>query len=125
MEEGDAALLESFFSDSTDLFAIFNESGSFSQVNNAWRQVLGYTPAEMVGRPFISFVHPHDLPRTLEAFDNANQTGALVTQFVNRYRHKDGSYRWLEWIGRRIPERGVHYSAARDVTAEMEARGQD
>lgn len=123
MEEGDAAMLEDYFSNSTDLFAIVNESGSFNQVNAAWQQVLGYTPAEMVGRDFISFVHPHDLHRTTEAFANANDTGQLVTSFVNRYRHKDGSYRWLEWIGRRIVEKGVHYSAARDITAEMESRG--
>ena len=124
MEEGDAAMLEDYFRDSSDLFAIINETGSFNQVNAAWQTVLGYTPAEMIGRQFISFVHPHDLPRTTEAFATANETGQLVTSFVNRYRHRDGSYRWLEWIGRPIAGRGVHYSAARDITAEMESRGE-
>jgi PAS domain S-box-containing protein len=124
MEQGDAAMLEDYFRDSSDLFAIVNESGTFNQVNDAWRTKLGYTPAEMVGRSFMSFVHPHDLNRTTEAFEHANATGQLVTQFVNRYRHKDGTYRWLEWTGRPIEGKGVHYSAARDITAEMEARGE-
>jgi PAS domain S-box-containing protein len=118
MEQGHAAVLEAYFSNSSYLFAIVNASGTFNQVNAAWTTVLGYTPAEMLGRAFLSFVHPHDVTRTLEAFDRANATGALVTRFDNRYRHRDGSYRWLRWTGRLIPELGVHYSAARDITAE-------
>jgi PAS domain S-box-containing protein len=123
MLRGDAALVEKYFSDSSsELFAIFNETGTFNQVNHAWERVLGYLPIELIGREFLTFVHPDDVPRTLEAFEEASASGALVSSFVNRYRHRDGSYRWLEWIGRRVPERNVHYSAARDVTAKMEAR---
>jgi PAS domain S-box-containing protein len=125
MLQGDDAVVEEYFSrSSSELFAIFNASGSFNQVNAAWERVLGYLPIEIIGREFLTFVHPDDVPRTLEAFEQANASGALVSSFTNRYRHRDGSYRWLEWIGRRVPERGVHYSAARDVTAEMEARNQ-
>jgi PAS domain S-box-containing protein len=116
MERGSGAMLEAYFADCADPFAIFNETGSFNQVNDAWTTVLGYLPAELLGRPFINFVHPHDLARTLAAFDRANATGELVTQFVNRYRHRDGTYRTLEWTGRRVPELGVHYSTARDIT---------
>jgi PAS domain S-box-containing protein len=126
MLQGDARLVEDYFSrSSSELFAIFNAGGTFNQVNAAWETVLGYLPIQMIGREFLSFVHPDDVPRTLEAFEHANATGALVSSFTNRYRHRDGSYRWLEWIGRRVPERNVHYSAARDVTAEMEAREAD
>jgi PAS domain S-box-containing protein len=116
MTQGSAAMLQAYFTESADPFAIFNETGSFNQVNDAWTAVLGYTPAELLGRPFLTFVHPHDMARTLEAFDRANASGELVTQFVNRYRHRDGSYRTLEWTGRRVPELGVHYSTARDIT---------
>ena len=123
MLQGNEQLIEEYFSaPSTELFAVFNATGSFNQVNAAWEKVLGYLPIELIGREFLSFVHPDDVPRTLEAFEKANASGALVSSFVNRYRHRDGSYRWLEWIGRRIPERDVHYSAARDVTARMQAR---
>jgi PAS domain S-box-containing protein len=126
MLQGDARLVEAYFAGSShELFAIFNATGTFNQVNAAWEKVLGYLPIEMIGREFLSFVHPDDVPRTLEAFEEANASGALVSSFTNRYRHRDGSYRWLEWIGRRVPELNVHYSAARDVTAEMEARKAD
>lgn len=113
-------MLEEYFSGSSDMFAIFNESGTFNRVNSSWTRVLGYAPDELEGRQFLNFVHPHDMTRTLEAFDDANAKGTLVTRLTNRYRHRDGSYRWLAWTGRHMPELGVQFMAARDVTKQQE-----
>jgi PAS domain S-box-containing protein len=108
--------LDRFFSLSSDMFAVFNLDGTFRRVNAAWESVLGYTSDDLVGRPFLDLVHPDDVQRTLDEFKQATDTGLTVTRFENRYRHKDGSYRWLDWTGRLVPGEEVHYSAARDVT---------
>ena len=46
--------------------------------------------------PFLDFVHPDDREPTIEAMSSL-MTGAHVVNFENRYRHGDGSYRWLQW----------------------------
>ena len=108
--------LDRFFSLSSDMFAVFNLDGTFRRVNAAWESVLGYAAEDLVGRPFLDLLHPDDVQRTLDEFKQATDTGRTVTRFENRYRHMDGSYRWLDWTGRLVPGEEVHYSAARDVT---------
>jgi PAS domain S-box-containing protein len=108
--------LDRFFSLSSDMFAVFSLDGTFRRVNAAWETVLGYSTADLIGAPFLDLVHPDDVEPTLDEFKRATETGLTVTRFENRYRHKDGSYRWLDWTGRLVPGEEVHYSAARDVT---------
>jgi hypothetical protein len=48
--------------------------------------------------------------------------GLHVLNFENRYRHKDGTYRWLEWAAVPNPSEQVIYAAARDITERKEAR---
>jgi PAS domain S-box-containing protein len=110
------AELDRFFSLSSDMFGVFNLDGTFRRVNAAWETTLGYRPGDLIGRPFLDLVHPDDRDRTIAEFRRATDEGTTTTQFENRYRHRDGSYRWLDWTGRLIPDEGVHYSAARDVT---------
>ncbi|MEW5990055.1 MAG: ATP-binding protein [Chloroflexota bacterium] len=114
------AELERFFSLSSDMFGVFNLDGTFRRVNDAWRTVLGYEPDELVGRPFLDLVHEDDRVRTIAEFERATREGTTTTRFENRYRHADGSYRWLDWTGRLVPGESVHYSAARDVTERKE-----
>ncbi len=110
------AELDRFFALSSDMFGVFGTDGTFHRVNAAWEPTLGYSPAELIGRPFIDLVHPDDVDRTIDEFRRATEEGTTTTRFENRYRHKDGSYRWLDWTGRLVPGEDVHYSAARDVT---------
>jgi len=42
------------------------------------------------------------------------KTGSPAINFVNRYRHKDGSYRWLSWVS--APYGDVLYASATDIT---------
>ena len=42
--------------------------------------------------------------------------------FTNRYRHKDGTYRWLEWTA--VPAGELIYAAARDITGRLEAEAE-
>jgi len=109
--------LDRFFSLSLDLLCIANRDGHFTRVNAAWEAVLGWTPEELTSRPYVDLVHPDDRAATgAEASQLA--TGASTLNFENRYRHKDGSYRWLSWTAAWHPERGLIYAAARDVTEQ-------
>ena len=91
--------------------------GCFEQVNPAWEAVLGWQAAEMEGRPFADFIHPDDLARSMEAFGRLRH-GEPVLNFENRYRCKDGSWRWLSWVA--VPEGSRLYSSTRDITAARE-----
>jgi diguanylate cyclase (GGDEF)-like protein/PAS domain S-box-containing protein len=97
---------------SSDLLATFDDQGRFIHLNPAWRSVLGWSPAELLGRRAIELVHPDDADRTL-ALSKRRASGGIA-EFENRYRCKDGSYRWLEWNAQRREQRW--YAVARDVT---------
>ncbi|WP_221892900.1 PAS domain-containing sensor histidine kinase [Parasphingopyxis marina] len=102
-----------------DLLGILSTSGLFESTNPAWFATLGYEAEEIESRPFFDFVHEDDIPRTEEAFEDI-QHGKPVLRFRNRYRHKDGSFRWLSWNC--VPEGGKFYCSARDVTSSVENR---
>ncbi len=71
-----------------------------------------------MAKRFLDFVHPDDVDRTLEAVSRlASQE--KVSVFENRYRCKDGSYRWLQWSS--APVGNLIYAAARDVTEHKHA----
>ena len=115
--------LERFFELSADLLCVANLDGFFIRVNSAWTRVLGYDTEELRAQPFMSFVHPDDRDATASAL-GALTSGVRVRDFENRYRAKDGSYRWLQWTS--VPyvnERAV-YAAARDVTERKLAAAQ-
>jgi PAS domain S-box-containing protein len=107
--------LDQFFTLSLDLLCIAGMDGVFKRLNPAWEKVLGYRDGELMARPFIEFVHPDDRPATLAEMRRV-AGGAETVAFENRYRCRDGSYRWLSWAARPSPDRGLIYAAARDVT---------
>jgi hypothetical protein len=47
---------------------------------------------------------------------DALSEGRHISQFENRYIRADGAVRWLQWNTRAMPEKGLMYAAARDVT---------
>jgi PAS domain S-box-containing protein len=115
-----AAELDRFFTLSLDLLCVATFTGRFLRVNPAWESQLGLAPADLLTRPFLDFVHPDDREATGRAL-SALETGAHVVGFENRYRTRDGSYRWLEWAVAPVPGEGVVYGAARDITDRKRA----
>ena len=115
--------LERFFNLSLDLLCVANLEGRFVRVNPAWERLLGYEGNELLASPFMDFVHPDDRPATLEAV-RMLESGARVVDFENRYRARDGSYRWLQWSVAPLLQQGVLYGAARDVTDRRRAEEQ-
>ncbi len=102
---------------SPDLLGVANQDGYFERSNPAWNQVLGWSETELAETPFFDFIHPDDIERTKAAFHNL-KNNEPVLRFENRYRRKNGGYRWLSWVA--VPEEGKIYSSARDITAEKE-----
>jgi two-component system, sensor histidine kinase and response regulator len=112
--------LETFFALSLDLLCVASLDGYLLRVNPAWTHVLGFDQAELRASPFLDFVHPDDRPATLEAM-SAVTGGSRLINFENRYRARDGSYRWLDWTAAPSIDQGVIYAAARDVTGRRRA----
>jgi PAS domain S-box-containing protein len=112
--------LDLFFRLSRDLLAIADFKGYFKRLNPAWEQTLGWTLEELMARPYFDFVHPDDREST-QAEAAKLSTGAVTITFENRYRCKDGSYRWLQWNSMPLPERELIYADARDITHLKEA----
>jgi len=115
------AEFEHFFQLVPDMVCIASFDGHFQRINSRWTQTLGYSLAELMAEPFISFVHPDDREATIRVFDAERMQGTPASEFVNRYRAKDGSYRWLEWNARPIDDQKLVFAAARDITARKEA----
>ena len=113
-------LEQRFFDLSIDMLAVLGFNGYFKRLNHAWETTLGFTPAEMMARPFIDFVHPDDRERTLSQNRDV-RGGGRARLFENRYVCKDGTYRWMLWNARPDPERQMIYAVARDMTARKQA----
>ena len=110
--------LDQFFNVSTDLLCVANTDGYFLRLNPVWERTFGYSREELMAKRFLDFVHPDDLDRTRDVISYlASQQ--KVFSFQNRYRCKDGTYRWLEWSS--APAGNLIYAAARDVTEHHRA----
>ncbi|MDY0019315.1 MAG: PAS domain S-box protein [Anaerolineae bacterium] len=110
--------IEQFFMTALDLLCIADTDGYFRRVNPQWEEALGYTREELENHRFLDFVHPDDLESTLQAIATLSEQHPILN-FTNRYLHRNGSYRWIEW--RSSPAGELIYAAARDITARKQA----
>ena len=105
--------LDHYFTEALDLLCIADTDGYFRRLNPAWEATLGFPVSELVGQRIFDFIHPEDLEATRQVVATlADQK--KVTNFVNRYRHINGEYRWIEW--RAMPTGQQIYAVARDIT---------
>jgi PAS domain S-box-containing protein len=112
-----------FFELSIDMLCVLGFDGRFRRLNAAWESTLGFSRDELLGHPFIEFVHPDDRERTL-AQNGSVRAGGSTRGFENRYRTKDGTYRWLRWTSRPDPAHAVIYGIARDITDRKETEAE-
>jgi len=104
-----------FFTLSLDLLAIASFNDFFIQLNPMWESTLGYTVEELRARSIIEFVHPEDRTATAEQL-NQIKLGSAAVYFENRYRCRDGSFRWLGWSAAPFPAEQLVYIFAHDIT---------
>ncbi|MCT7995005.1 PAS domain S-box protein [Laspinema olomoucense] len=105
-----------FFKLSADLFCIIGTDGYFKRVNPAWTHLLGWTQEELLGRPWSEFLHPEDRDLTITLANPLPQSDISIK---NRYRHKNGTYRWFAWKACHYPD-SISYAVGRDITAQQE-----
>jgi PAS domain S-box-containing protein len=107
--------LREFLDLSIDMLCIAGVDGYFKHLNPAWERTLGYSKEELLSRPYVDFVHPEDREAAI-AEAKSLAAGRDTFIFENRFRCKDGSYKWLRWTGAVRAEKGVIYAIARDVS---------
>jgi PAS domain S-box-containing protein len=81
-----------------DIITLLSPTGEILFESPSLERALGYRPEEIVGRSSFGFVHPDDLALVLERFGQLREQHTSV-RVEYRWRHKDGSWRWLESIG--------------------------
>lgn len=107
-----------------DVLTILNREGVYLYNSPSVKGVLGYEPGELAGRSALGLVHPEDLPRALQAINEGLSYPERTIRLEFRFRHQDGSWRFLEAVGRnRIedPEIAGLVINSRDVTDRKRA----
>ncbi|MCP4613583.1 MAG: PAS domain S-box protein, partial [Planctomycetes bacterium] len=97
------------------------EKGYFTKISPAFTKHLGWSEKEMLSKPILDFVHPDDVDKTAEVIKEQMDRGENIIQFENRYKTKKGDFRWFEWAANPVPEEGITYSAAYDITERNQA----
>ncbi len=114
--------IQRIFDMSTELICEADiNTATFTTINPAFLRILGYNEEELLSKSFLEFIHPDDIQPTQNIIDEQLKKGEKVLSFINRYRCKDGSYVWLDWNSLPIPEEGIIYAVARDITEQRNA----
>jgi diguanylate cyclase (GGDEF)-like protein/PAS domain S-box-containing protein len=93
--------LRSVVEHSSENVTIVDLDGTLRYANPAFERMLGYDTEEVVGKMnVLEYVHSDDLPHVLEETEKAVSAGGVATNKVEyRFRHKDGSWQWVESAG--------------------------
>jgi len=109
---------------SNDAIVVFDSDWNIMYVSPGREGILGFQPAEVVGREAFSFVHPDDIPGVKNLFDECLANPGRPISSIARVRHKDGSWRILEGVFTNLlhdPQvRGI-VNNYRDITKRIEA----
>jgi PAS domain S-box-containing protein len=109
-----------FFNVSLDMLATAGFDGYFKRLNPAWEKTVGWSVEQLKAASFMEFVHPDD--RAATAAESAKLAAGLETiAFENRYRCKDGTYRWFLWSATADLEMQLIFASARDITERKRA----
>jgi PAS domain S-box-containing protein len=105
---------------SQDLLVVADMAGKYLNVNPAWSTTLGWSESDLLGRSSEWLLHPDDTEKTRTEIGHLAM-GRKTTLFESRFRHKDGSYRWISW--KSVPDQGRIYAMGRDITNLKDAEG--
>ncbi len=107
--------LDLFFQYSLDMLVHIGFDGCFKQVSPSFERILGWNREEVLNKPFLDFLHPEDRERSV-AEAKGHEAGKDAVRFENRYRCKDGSYKWISWDSHPLPEKQLVVGVGRDIT---------
>ena len=93
-------------------------TATFKFLNPAFKKVLGYEEKELLSKPFLDFIHPDDVRSTIDVIEKQLKAGIPQIYFENRYKRKDGNYCYLTWNSFPLPEKGITYAIAHDITEQ-------
>jgi len=113
--------IENTFNLSPDMMGVFTTEGKLLKVNPSWERILGYTSEELLKMDWTKLIHPDDVEPTNKTVAEQLK-GSPVANFINRYKHKDGSYRTLEWQASPAKESNIVYATARDITEQKKVQ---
>ncbi|PWA08730.1 PAS domain-containing protein [Flavobacterium laiguense] len=109
------ANFEFFVNESTDLVCIADFNAYYKVVNPAFTKVLGYSKEELLSKPFVDFVHPEDLEKTLAEVQFLTNNNPTI-DFENRYITQNGNVVHLQWKSNLNSSNNLIYAIARDIT---------
>jgi PAS domain S-box-containing protein len=110
---------ETLIEHSSDLITVVKYDGTIQYLSPSVDHVLGYTPDELRGEPFLDRVHPDDCPDVSEILERVAYDTENVTQRREyRFRRADGSWAWLESIVSHRPDATItgYVINSRDIT---------
>lgn len=113
---------EQLFTLAIDMLCIASFDGKFQQLNPAWTRCLGWSRTELLERPWIDLVHPDDQAATIRAGEQL-RSGQIVRDLINRYKTKDGRWRYLSWNASPLPSENSIFAVVRDVTEHIAIQG--
>ncbi|MGD9034177.1 MAG: PAS domain S-box protein [Desulfobacteraceae bacterium] len=105
--------LDRLFNLSIDMLCVADTNTYFRHINKAFEKTLGYSKDELLRETFLNLIHPDDRASTMAEVEKLSH-GEPTIYFENRYRCKNGSYKWLAWTAMPDPEQGLIYAVARD-----------
>ena len=79
-----------------DVIYLLDKNGTITYISPTVETISGYTPSEIIGQPFMEFIHQDDLPSVMEQFKKVDNH---IHKGEGRYRIKSGEIRWLQFSG--------------------------
>ncbi|MET7419677.1 PAS domain S-box protein [Dactylosporangium sp. NPDC005555] len=112
-------LLDTIVSATPDLLLVSTPQGQVVRANASWERLLGWSEADLRGMDITALIHPDDVAASTATAEAVTTGSGPVEGLRNRYRTRDGDYRWLQWNGAELPGQGLVVGIARDVTGAV------
>lgn len=118
-----AELLRALIEHVSDIVTVLGPEARMVYQSPSIAQVLGWKPEYMIGKCALDFVHPDDVAAVGAKFVEAISHPGVTLAPHFRFRHRDGSYRWIEAIGNNLTAephvRGL-VVISRDITERVQ-----
>ncbi len=86
----------SLIQNSSDMLCILELDGVMQYSSPSHERILGYKPSYLMGKNAFDFIHPEDVSSALDVFSQAMQDTSNTSCVEFRFRHQDGSWRYVE-----------------------------